>query len=76
VEVIKITIMHHTLDGWALAVHEECMTTKKSIYVCVNKRGGKVCIGPSQAKCFALCINARGVDLILDAVSKEKSSRS
>ncbi len=41
-----------SIDEAALGVHENLMIKKKTVYVCINKRGGRACIGPKSRDVF------------------------
>lgn len=40
------------LDGLCRALHVGAMSKQKTIYVCINKRGGRACIGPQSREVF------------------------
>lgn len=40
------------LDDLVMSLHENTMTKKKTVYVCINKRGGRACIGPKSREVF------------------------
>lgn len=40
------------LDGRAIGLHVSAMSKQKTIYVCINKRGGRACIGPKSREVF------------------------